>query len=103
MSAEKPSPIEVWLTQQNMAVACNVVHEDETTREYGVDSLSMRGAQREITGYLLGEGYEPVGRWEIEARDTDTTPIETVRRFKLKAQESEKHHEVPRRSAASPQ
>lgn len=97
MSTEKRSPIEVWLTQQNMTVTCNVVHEDESTHSYPVDSLSMRGAQREMTGYFIRQGYEPVGRWEYEVQADDGEAAETMRRFKIKAQESEKHHEVPRR------
>lgn len=79
----KPSPIEVWLRQDNMEINCMVVHEDETTDDkVFIDSLSMRGAQREITGYYLSEGYVPVGRWEstVESRDGE---FETVRRFKL--------------------
>lgn len=83
-TTEKPSPIEVWLTQRNMEIQCAVVHEDESTdHTLGVDSLSMRGAQREITGYLIDQGYAPVGRWETEANDHGN-PVETVRRFKLK-------------------
>jgi hypothetical protein len=82
-SNTKPSPIEVWLRQQNMQITCMVVREDETTYELGVDSLSMRGAQREMTGWLIKEGYEPIGRWQVESDD------ETWRRFKLlSAQES---------------
>lgn len=78
----KSSPIEVWLSQKNMQVLCTVVREDESTYTLDVDSLSMRGAQREITGYLIGEGYTPVGRWEDQA-DKDDTVAEAVRRFKL--------------------
>ena len=81
----KPSPIEVWLSQNNMKITCMVVTEDETTSGLDVDSLSMRGAQREITGYLIGEGYAPVGRWEVTSDDgaMDFAAIETMRRFKL--------------------
>ena len=51
---EKPTPIEVWLTQENMEVNCMVVREDESTdNSLDVVSLSMRGAQREITGTLI--------------------------------------------------
>jgi hypothetical protein len=39
-----------------MTITCMVVNEDETSSGLDVDSLSMRGAQREITGYLIGEG-----------------------------------------------
>lgn len=59
------------------------VRADESTYGRSIDSLSMRGAQREITGSLIQEGYAPVGRWEVEARDGDEEPVETIRRFKL--------------------
>jgi hypothetical protein len=66
--AEEPTgPIEVWLSQENMEVTCRIVHEDETTTEPPVDSLSMRGAQREMTGWLIDQGYRPAGRWMEEA------------------------------------
>lgn len=80
----KPSPIEVWLRQNNMQVACTVVHEDETTDELSIDSLSMRGAQREITGYLIKQGYAPVGRWESEALDREDD-VEVSRQFRIPA------------------
>ena len=60
------SPIEVWLSRPNLEIRCTIVHEDESTEELDVDSLSMRGAQREITGWLLSRGYKAVGRWEGE-------------------------------------
>jgi hypothetical protein len=81
----KPSPIEVWLRQDNMQINCMVVHEDETTHSLEIDSLSMRGAQREITGWLISDGYEPVGRWQVEHDDSAMQAAETVRRFKLAA------------------
>ena len=65
-SDQRPSPIEVWLTQRNIEITCQVVHEDESTEQLGVDSVSMRGAQREITGYLISLGYQPAGRWDWE-------------------------------------
>jgi hypothetical protein len=79
----KPSPIEIWLRQNNMTITCMVVREDETTYELDVESMSMRGAQREITGWLIADGYEPVGRWQAEESDTTGEAIESVRRFKL--------------------
>jgi hypothetical protein len=61
-----------------------VVREDETTYELAIDSLSMRGAQREITGWLIRDGYLPVGRWEFCAQsDRGRERFEAVRRFKL--------------------
>jgi hypothetical protein len=77
---ESPSPIEVWLRQKNMEVNCVVVREDESTdHTLDVVSLSMRGAQREITGNLIDWGYKPEGRWVQEADG------ESWRRFKLTA------------------
>jgi hypothetical protein len=78
---EHSTPIEVWLTQTNMAVTCLVVHEDESTEPLGIDAVTMRGAQREITGYLIAQGYEPAGRWQWET-DSEDGPEEAVRRFK---------------------
>lgn len=82
MTDTKKGPIEVWLSQVNLTVNCTVVQEDESTSTLDVDSLSMRGAQREITGYLIGQGYRPDGRWEQEAGDEDGSPIEAMRRFR---------------------
>jgi hypothetical protein len=66
-----------------MEVLCRVVFEDETVDHLDVESLSMRGAQREITGSLLKDGYTPAGRWEDEAVDVrEDETIECVRRFK---------------------
>jgi hypothetical protein len=68
-----------------MEITCTVVREDESTYEPDVESLSMRGAQREITGWLINDGYEPVGRWQVEHDDRAMQAAETVRRFKLAA------------------
>jgi hypothetical protein len=68
-------PIEVWLSQTNMQVRCWYVREDESTAELDVDSLSLRGAEREVTGVLISEGFKPVGRWAEEADG------EVMRRF----------------------
>jgi len=81
---DKSSPIEVWLSQSNMSVACRVVFEDETAEPLRIDSLSMRGAQREITAYLIESGYTPVGRWETEAAAEDSA-IEVSRKFRAAA------------------
>jgi hypothetical protein len=78
----KPSPIEVWLTQKNLDVTCMVVKEDETTSQLDVDSLSMRGAQREVTGYLIAAGYSPIGRWQYDENAAeDMIGRESMRRF----------------------
>jgi hypothetical protein len=71
-------PIEVWITKRNLSVTCRVAFDNETVTELDVRSLSMRGAQREITGWLIGQGYEPVGRWSTEEQHG----FETARRFR---------------------
>jgi hypothetical protein len=71
-------PIEVWLSQPNIEITCRVVFEDESADELSVGSLSMRGAQREMTSWLIGQGYEPSGRWS----DEDGEGRETMRRFR---------------------
>ena len=79
LTKSEVGPIEVWLTQRNMEVVCLLVREDESAYHPSVDSLSMRGAQREITGWLVDQGYEPVGRWEYAP---DTFNGECSRHFK---------------------
>lgn len=76
--ASKLGPIEVWLSQPNMTITCKVVYENESTTDYDVESLSMRGAQREMTGFFLQQGYKAAGRWEYE----DGEGRECVRRFR---------------------
>jgi hypothetical protein len=79
-------PVEVWLTKKNIAVTCRVVFEDETDWEPDVDSLSMRGAQREMTAWFISQDYEPTGRWADETGDEyfGTDEGETVRTFRRK-------------------
>jgi len=79
----KPGPVEVWLTQQGRTgIACKAIGEDGTVTEYEIDAPSMRGAQREITHWLIKlKGYTPLGRWETRAGD-DGQPIESMRRFR---------------------
>ena len=82
----RPTAIEVWLSKPNIEITCAIVHDDETTTSLSVDSLSMRGAQREITGYLISKGYVPAGRWETEHTGSDgyvgTETLECARQFK---------------------
>lgn len=78
-------PIEVRLTQVNLSVECEVVYEDESTEPKDVYSLSMRGAQREMTGWFIKNGYVPVGRWQAEATEAGARgerDVETFRRFR---------------------
>jgi hypothetical protein len=89
-----PSPIEVWLSRANTGFTCTVVLENEKTSTLDVNSLSMRGAQREITGYLIERGYTPVGDWEVEAASDDGNggkdTVESSRTFKLSVIEFER-------------
>lgn len=82
LEADRPSPVELWLTQNNMEITCMAVREDERTEALDVDSLSMRGAQREMTGWLVSLGYTPVGRWGVQATDDADGPVETSRTFR---------------------
>ena len=75
-------PIEVWLTKGNIEVTCMIVFEDETSTDQSVDSLSMRGAQREMTSFLINWGYEAAGRWDAEEVTDDGDVLESVRRFR---------------------
>jgi hypothetical protein len=75
---DSASPIEIWLSKRNLSITCRLVFDNEAAVEVQVSSLSMRGAQREITGRLIAEGYEPVGRWSIE----DDQGFETMRVFR---------------------
>ena len=58
-----------------------MVNADESTEEYDVDAMSMRGAEREITGHFISKGYAPVGRWETTAAEHGA-PLEVMRTFK---------------------
>ncbi len=66
-----------------LSMTCTVVH-DESTESLDVDAFSMRGAQREITGCLISQGYEPPGRWETQRFDTERVSIEAVRNLRVK-------------------
>ena len=51
------------------------------------DSISMRGAQREMTAWLISAGYEAVDRWRVEYSNGGgeyDQAIETVRTFRPK-------------------
>jgi hypothetical protein len=77
------TPIEVWLRQRRMQITCQIVHEDESVDDsLGVDSLSMRGAQREVTGRLIKDGYEPTGRWDGDSDPENGTTTECSRWFR---------------------
>lgn len=71
--------------KDQFGVRCWVVDENEHSEDYQVDALSLRGAEREITSYFIGEGYEPVERWNDESVNENTgDAYEASRRFRLK-------------------
>jgi hypothetical protein len=60
--------IEVQLRQPHMQITFRVVREDGSAYDIYAESTSIRGAQREITGKLIKDGYQPLGRWDGTVR-----------------------------------
>jgi len=83
----KLGPIEVWLnwTKSQMTIRVRYVRDDESATDAEAESVSMRGAQREITAQMIERGYNPVGRWVSELDDIDGTSLESYRVFRPKA------------------
>lgn len=74
--------VEIWLRQDHLQVVCSIVNPDESMYRHGIEALSLRGAQREITGFLIGCGFRPEGGWTVEAKSERGVAAETWRRFK---------------------
>ena len=72
-------PIEVLLSRPHLEVTCQIVFPDGTAIAVGVDALSLRGAQRELTAWLTERGYEPAGRWSTQY-ECDRRAARTFRR-----------------------
>jgi hypothetical protein len=69
---ERPQALQAVLSRKNIEISCTIVFEDESTSYPRVFSVSVRGAQREITGMLVGDnGYVPAGRWSDDGQDDD--------------------------------
>jgi hypothetical protein len=66
-----------------LSMTCTVVC-DEFTEILGVDAFSMRDTQREITDYLVSQGYEPPSRWETQRFDAERGSIVAVHNFAVK-------------------
>ena len=81
MSGTKRAPIEVWLRHAGSRVLCAIVNPDESVYPHEIASPSLRGAQREVGGWLIGEGFWPDGLWTVEAKDEAGAPVESRRRF----------------------
>lgn len=70
-----PSVAEAWLSTSGTDVTCMFVNSDESTRKHPAVFRSMAGAQREITGHLVADGYRPTSPW------TEQGPDESMRTF----------------------
>lgn len=70
---------EVWLMGAKPPISCLLVHADESTSTADLAAVSLAGAQREITGRLVGDGYKPDGPWV----DIDPAAPESMRIFKI--------------------
>lgn len=75
--ALRPSHASDTRVLDQLSMTCTVVHDDESTESLDVDVFFMRGAQREITDYLISQGYEPPGRWETQRFGAERGSIET--------------------------
>jgi len=62
-------PIEVLLSRPHLEVNCRIAFPDGTAIAVGVDALSLRGAQREMTAWLTEQGYEPTGEWSTRSEN----------------------------------
>lgn len=76
-ASQGPVVAEVWLMGAKPPISCLLVHTDETTANRDLAAVSMLGAQREVTGQLIGEGYRPDGPWV----DVDPAAPEAMRKF----------------------
>ena len=72
-------PIEIWLSRPHLEVTCRIVFPDGTAIAVGVDALSLLGAQREMTAWLIEQGYEPAGRWSTQ-NENDSLAARLFRR-----------------------
>jgi len=83
LTSDKPSasPLEAWITKNRLVITARLVYSDESTQDIDVTSLSLRGVQRELTGQLIAEGYQPAERWQDEDDDGDEY-VECSRKFR---------------------
>src|ERR1035441_5369625 len=57
--ARRPQALRAVLTRKNLEITCTLVFEDESVSYPKPHSISLRGAQREVTGMLVSTGYIP--------------------------------------------
>jgi len=83
MSEQEAKSVEIWLTldEDGSGVYGRMYFDDETTRPIPVRARSIGGAEREVTAWLIGQGYEAVSYWNVEAGD-DELVTESSRTFR---------------------
>jgi hypothetical protein len=67
----RPQALRAVLSRKHIEITCTLVREDESASWPELHSVSVRGAQREITGMLVDSNYVPVGRWSDDGQDDD--------------------------------
>jgi len=72
-------PVEVLLSRPLLEVTCRILFPNGTAIAVGVDALSLRGAQHEMTAWLIEQGYEPAGDWSTR-NENDRRAARTFRR-----------------------
>jgi hypothetical protein len=79
----EPTIIEVRMqpNPQRPEFLCELVAETKSTIESQPGAPSLPGFQRQITEYLIGQGYRPQGSWQTTATDAAAEPVECVRMF----------------------
>lgn len=78
------SPVEVLLRKKRLDLTAVVRHEDEATEPLRIKSVSMRGAQREVTTLLKKLGYRPVTGWKSpETTGQDSGWVDSHRVFRI--------------------
>jgi hypothetical protein len=78
----RPQALQAVLSRKNLEITCTLIFEDESVSYPHPESLSIRGAQREITGRLVSHGYVPAGRWSEEPEEDEDGYREWTRPFK---------------------
>jgi hypothetical protein len=68
---KRPQALRAILSRKNIEITCELVFEDESISYPHIDSVSVRGAQREITGVLVAHGYAAADRWSDDGETDD--------------------------------
>lgn len=77
-----PGPVSVRVWHAGVSsMGCAITFDSGEHADPVIVSLSMRGAQREITSRLRHDGYQPTARWAPEPGDESARPA-TVRVFR---------------------